>query len=53
MRVASVVEFFMVRVGPGSTRRGFHRDDQDHSATHTRRDPRETIELGCFVTNRW
>jgi len=41
--------FFTVRVGPGSARQGLHRDDQDHHATHTHGDPRETTKLGCFV----
>ncbi|KAJ5786939.1 uncharacterized protein N7503_012151 [Penicillium pulvis] len=41
--------FFTVRVGPGSARQGLHRDDQDHHATHTHGDPKETTKLGCFV----
>lgn len=41
--------FFTVRVGPGSARQGLHRDDQDHHATHTNADPRETTKLGVFV----
>lgn len=44
--------FFTVRVGPGSARQGLHRDDQDHHATHTHSDPRETTKLGCFVASK-
>lgn len=43
--------FFTVRVGPGSARQGLHRDDQDHHATHLKRDPRDTTKLGCFVAS--
>lgn len=41
--------FFAVRVGPGSARQGLHRDDQDHHATHTHGDPKETTKFGVFV----
>lgn len=44
--------FFTVRVGPGSARQGLHRDDQDHHATHTHGDPKETTKLGCFVASK-
>lgn len=45
--------FFTVRVGPGSARQGLHRDDQDHHATHTHGDPKETTKLGCFVASEF
>jgi hypothetical protein len=41
--------FFAVRVGPGSARQGLHRDDQDHHATHTHGNPRETTKMGVFT----
>lgn len=41
--------FFTVRVGPGSARQGLHRDDQDHHATHTHGDPKETTKMGIFT----
>lgn len=43
--------FFTVRVGPGSARQGLHRDDQDHHATHTHGDPRETTKMGIFTAS--
>jgi hypothetical protein len=45
--------FFTVRVGPGSARQGLHRDDQDHHATHTHGDPRETTKMGIFTASEF
>jgi ectoine hydroxylase-related dioxygenase (phytanoyl-CoA dioxygenase family) len=44
--------FFAVRVGPGSARQGLHRDDQDHHATHTHGDPKETTKFGVITASR-
>ncbi|OCK83503.1 hypothetical protein K432DRAFT_272413, partial [Lepidopterella palustris CBS 459.81] len=40
---------FTVQVGPGSARQGFHRDNQDHYATHQNGNPREMTMLGCII----